>query len=139
MKAKQVKLSGRLPRRLEKSMNSTDLAAQRLTDEELMSCVRSGATGMLGVLFSRYHVPLYNFFRRLTGNSVLSEDMLQEVFYRILRARMTYQENAPFRTWMYRIARNAMVDRLRTQPREVSLEPEHDPIIRTQDLVEKSQ
>jgi RNA polymerase sigma-70 factor (ECF subfamily) len=82
-------------------------------DEELMGKVRDGDLRLLGSLFERYQGPLLNFFIRLTWDRQLSEDLVQEVFFRILRYRHTYRDNTPFSTWMYQIARNARVDHLR--------------------------
>src|ERR1700736_1395497 len=84
-----------------------------VTDEELMLQVRDGAADMLGVLFDRYHGPLYGFYARLTGDRGLSEDLVQEVFLRILRYRQSYRPGTPFRAWMYQIARNARLDQAR--------------------------
>ena len=42
--------------------------------------VRNGTGETLGVLFDRYHAPLYNFYSKLTGDRTLSEDLVQEVF-----------------------------------------------------------
>src|SRR5438105_5514891 len=91
-------------------------------DEELMLYVRNGVPEMLGVLFERYHVPLFNFFYRLTGNRMASEDLVQDAFYRILKYRQSYKPGSPFRTWMYQIARNARADQFHRQPREVEEE-----------------
>ncbi len=91
-------------------------------DEELMLYVRNGVCEMLGVLFERYHVPLFNFFYRLTGNRTLSEDLVQDAFYRILKYRQSYKPGSSFRTWMYQIARNARTDQFHRQPREVEEE-----------------
>jgi len=75
--------------------------------------VRSGEAEMLGVLFDRYQTPLYNFYTKMTQDRVLSEDLVQDVFLRILRYRQTYRPGTPFRAWMYQIARNARVDAMR--------------------------
>ena len=83
---------------------------ETLTDEELMSQVRGGAGEMLGMLFDRYHAPLFSYFVRLTGDRAVSEDLVQDVFYRILKRRRTYRPGSPFRPWMYQIARNARAD-----------------------------
>src|SRR5437764_7755098 len=56
-------------------------------DEDLMLQVRDGAGEMLGVLFDRYQTPLFNFYSKLTGDRTLSEDLVQEVFLRILKYR----------------------------------------------------
>ena len=67
-----------------------------MSDEELMSQVRSGVGEMLGVLFERYHVPLFNFYLKLTGDRPVSEDLVQEVFFRILKYRHSYRPDTPF-------------------------------------------
>jgi RNA polymerase sigma factor (sigma-70 family) len=84
-----------------------------VADEDLMLQVRSGEAEMLGVLFDRYHTPLYNFYTKMTQDRVLSEDLVQDVFLRILRYRQTYRPGTPFRAWIYQIARNARVDAMR--------------------------
>ena len=83
------------------------------TDESIMVAVRQGDLDQLEVLFQRYREPLYEFFSRLTGNRVVSEDLVQDVFVRILKYRGTYRETNRFVTWMYQIGRNARADYLR--------------------------
>jgi RNA polymerase sigma factor (sigma-70 family) len=95
-----------------------------VTDEELMLQVRDGAGETLGVLFERYHAPLYNFYTKLTGDRALSEDLVQEVFLRILRHRKTFRDGTPFRGWIYQIARNARIDHFRKNRPQVPFEPE---------------
>jgi RNA polymerase sigma factor (sigma-70 family) len=96
-------------------------------DEELMMLVRSGAGDMLGVLFDRYQAPLFNFYSKLTGDRAASEDLVQEVFVRILKYRRSYRPGTPFRPWMYKIARNAHADQTRRRRPEVALQPEMVP------------
>lgn len=72
--------------------------------------VREGDTGKLGLLFRRYHRPLFIFLFRMSSNKQESEDMLQTVFYRILKYRHTFSEHWDFRTWMYQLARNVLAD-----------------------------
>ena len=91
-------------------------------DEELMLRVRNDEVEALSDLFDRYHVSLYNFFVRLTGNPPASEDLVQDTFYRVLKYRRTYKPGTSFRTWMYQVARNARNDRFRRQRDEVDLE-----------------
>ena len=59
--------------------------------------VRNGESEMLGVLFDRYQAPLFNFYTRLMGDRGASEDLVQEVFLRILRYRASYQPGTAFR------------------------------------------
>jgi RNA polymerase sigma factor (sigma-70 family) len=100
-----------------------------VADEEVMLQVRNGKEEMLGVLFERYHTPLFNFYARLMGDRALSEDLVQEVFLRILRYRETYRPGTPFRPWMYQIARNARMDHYRRTPREEVFTPEQAGVV----------
>jgi RNA polymerase sigma factor (sigma-70 family) len=85
------------------------------TDNELMEAVRDGRVEKLAVLFERYQTMLYNFFLRLTGNRAASEDLVQEVFMRVLKYRAGYMNEGRFNVWLFQIARNAHVDHLRKQ------------------------
>jgi len=73
--------------------------------------VRNGTSAMLGILFDRYQVALFNFYCKSTGDRSASEDLVQDVFYRILKYRHTYRQGTSLRTWMYSLARNARLDR----------------------------
>src|SRR5947209_7889692 len=106
--------------------NQTDesLMKSSLPDEELMFLVRNGVVEMLGVLFDRYQSPLFNFYCKLTGDRSVSEDLVQDVFYRILKYRKSYQSGMSFKSWMYQIARNARLDQAKRQKPEAELEDE---------------
>src|SRR5688572_12986402 len=95
------------------------------TDEALMVAVREGDLDRLEILFQRYRDPLYDFFSRLTGNRVASEDLVQDVFVRILKYRGSYRESNRFVTWMYQISRNARTDYFHkhASPLEINLFP----------------
>src|SRR6186713_2666988 len=80
------------------------------TDEALMRAVRAGDLARLGDLFDRYHRTLFEFLSRMTGHRELAQDLVQEVFLRILKYRATYRDDARFETWVFRIARNARAD-----------------------------
>lgn len=89
-----------------------------------MTAVREGDVSQLGVLFERHSRSLFNFFLRLTGDRQASEDLVQDVFVRMLKSRATYQPGTQFRTWMYQVARSAHIDRFRARPREQFTDPE---------------
>ena len=91
-------------------------------DNQLMEEVRDGAVEKLAVLFERHHVRLYNFLLRLTGNPSISEDLVQEVFCRILKYRTTYKGTSTFSLWMYQIARNTHIDHLRKRKQALPLD-----------------
>jgi RNA polymerase sigma factor (sigma-70 family) len=89
-----------------------------LSDEKIMLRVREGQLSELTELFERYHVLLYNFFLRLTLEKALSEDLTQNLFYRVLRYRRSFEPaSGSFRSWVYRMARNIYADHLRQEQR----------------------
>jgi RNA polymerase sigma-70 factor (ECF subfamily) len=75
-----------------------------------MRAVRDGEVGKLGLLFERHHASLFDFLARMTGDRAAAEDMVQDVFMRMLRYRATFRDDGRFQTWMFRIARNARAD-----------------------------
>ncbi len=89
-----------------------------------MEQVRDGDVGRLSALFERHHRKLFLYFYRLTGNRGASEDLVQDVFFRILKYRHTYQGANEFTAWMYRIAKNAWHDQLEKRGGEESLDDE---------------
>jgi RNA polymerase sigma factor (sigma-70 family) len=84
-----------------------------VTDETLMRGVRDGDVATLGLLFERHHVGLFDFFCRTLGDRSSAEDLVQEVFIRILKYRRTYRDEGRFQTWMFHIARNVRTDHVR--------------------------
>ncbi|HKE28698.1 MAG TPA: RNA polymerase sigma factor [Bryobacteraceae bacterium] len=90
-------------------------------DEQTMQEVRDGDVGKLELLFERHHRALYHYFLHLTGNPTASEDLVQEVFFRILKYRQTYRTETSFRAWMFQIGRNAYIDQAGRQKGEVAL------------------
>ncbi len=68
-------------------------------------------------LFERHHLAVFRFLRRMTGSPSLAEDLTQEVFLRVVRSQDGYDERSREVSWIFRIARNVMVDRHRAQTR----------------------
>lgn len=84
-----------------------------MSDEFLMRAVQGGDLEALGELFERHHRPVFQFLSRTTGDPAAAEDLVQEVFVRILKYRHTFDSGARFETWLFRIARNARADHFR--------------------------
>lgn len=72
--------------------------------------VKSGDLDKMGLLFERYHRALYSFLYHMTGRADTCEDLVQNVFYRMLKYRHTFTGQGEFRTWMYHLARNVFHD-----------------------------
>ena len=84
-----------------------------MTDEDLMLAVRAGDTSCLAPLFERHHRHLFDYLARMTGNRSVAEDLVQDVFIRILKYRHTFRDDSQFGTWAFRIARNVRADHFR--------------------------
>jgi RNA polymerase sigma factor (sigma-70 family) len=75
--------------------------------------VKAGDLDKMGLLFERYNRPLFAFFYHMTHKPDASEDLVQNVFYRMLKYKHTFTGDGEFRTWMYHLARNVLNDSVR--------------------------
>ena len=76
------------------------------SDVQLMLDVKAGDEESFELLLRKYRTPLVNFLYRVVRDSASAEDLAQEVFLRVYRARTQYAPSAKFTTWMFRIATN---------------------------------
>lgn len=96
------------------------------SDHDLMLAVRAGDLRKLGDLFERHHRALYGFFVRLTRDREVSEDLVQMVFYRILKYRHTYRDEGKFSAWIYHLARKILADHFTSRRGRAALAAETD-------------
>lgn len=90
------------------------------TDNSLMKLVQAGDSTQLGTLFERHHVALFRYMLHLTRNRALSEDLVQEVFFRVLKYARSYDPGLSFPVWLYGMARNACFDSLNKRRPELT-------------------
>jgi RNA polymerase sigma-70 factor (ECF subfamily) len=91
--------------------------------------VKAGDAASFELLLQKYRTPLVNFLYRMVRDREVAEDLAQEVFLRVYRARKKYAPNAKFTTWLFRIATNLALNTLRDsrfRQREVSLDQRGD-------------
>jgi RNA polymerase sigma-70 factor (ECF subfamily) len=87
--------------------------------------VKAGDEASFELLLQRYRTPLVNFLFRMVRNREQAEDLAQEVFLRVYRAREDYVPSAKFTTWLFRIATNLALNSMRDtryQKLEVSID-----------------
>jgi RNA polymerase sigma factor (sigma-70 family) len=72
--------------------------------------VKAGELDQMGLLFERYNKPLFSFMYHSTHQSELSEDLVQNSFYRMIKYKHAFSGDGSFKTWMYYIARNVLND-----------------------------
>jgi RNA polymerase sigma-70 factor (ECF subfamily) len=87
------------------------------SDEALMMAYRGGDARAFERLVARHEKPVWNFLRRFVANPTTAEDLLQEVFLRVVKSahekESDWRGTAKFSTWLYTIARNLCVDHSR--------------------------
>lgn len=84
-----------------------------MTDDELMILIQSGENSAFDTLVSRYQGMLIGFFMRNTRDIQLSEDLAQETLLKVHTHAWDYLPLGRFKSWMFRIARNLMIDNSR--------------------------
>jgi RNA polymerase sigma factor (sigma-70 family) len=93
-------------------------------DHDRMIAVARGDLSCMNGIYENRRRPLFRFFFRLTGRQATAEDLVHEVFLRMIRYRHTYQTEGQatgaFEAWMYRIARNTLADNARKHRHEAT-------------------
>ena len=80
--------------------------------------VKEGETHKLGLLYERYKKRLFGFFYQMNKNASISEDLVQNVFIRVLKYKHTFSEESKFITWIFQIARNEMYDEFKKSKKQ---------------------
>ncbi len=83
---------------------------EKLADNYLMKKVRDGDLSKMGLLYERYNKNVYAYFYRCTANRAKSEDMVQNVFMRLIKYRKTFTGEGQFVYWLFATARNVWYD-----------------------------
>ncbi|MDP1853215.1 MAG: sigma-70 family RNA polymerase sigma factor [Candidatus Omnitrophota bacterium] len=86
---------------------------QNLSDEQLMLNYQEGEALAMDEILRRYKNPIYRFALRLGSDTSEAEDIAQEVFLRIHEFRANYRVIGKFSTWIFGIAHNLCISRLR--------------------------
>jgi RNA polymerase sigma factor (sigma-70 family) len=92
-----------------------------VSDEIIMQHVKDGNLAEMSVLFERYHVRLYNYFLKLSRNKVVSQDLTQNLFYRMIRYKDSYKNEYSVKSWMFKMARNLHIDFYKEEQRSVGI------------------
>jgi len=103
-----------------------------LSDEQLMKHLAQGDKKAAGVLYDRYYKNVYGYFVRATHDAEASRDLTQNVFLKIIRYSDTWKDDRVFTHWLFRIARNVMVDYFRGARKFYDLNEEPELAIRDQ-------
>ena len=103
------------------------------TDEELMQSYGAGNAGAFERLYVRHKGPLYRYLLRQIGNAESVEEIYQDVWMQLIRHRNNYRPSAKFKTYLFHIAHNKLIDYYRSNNRGIpvsytdpALERQHD-------------
>jgi RNA polymerase sigma-70 factor (ECF subfamily) len=91
-------------------------------DVALATKAAAGDAQAFGVLYDRYVEAVYRYVYYRVRNEAEAEDVTSDVFFKALRAMPRYAPRQPFLAWLYRIARNSVIDGLRRKRPQVSFE-----------------
>jgi len=89
------------------------------SDEELMLLYRDGDAGAFDVLYARHKGGLYRYLLRQCRQQPVAEELFQDVWMNLTRARTSYTVQAKFSTYLYRLAHNRLIDHYRKHAQAV--------------------
>jgi RNA polymerase sigma-70 factor (ECF subfamily) len=89
---------------------------EEMTDEALMCAYRDGDAAAFEALFRRHRAPLFRYLLRQSAAGI-AEELSQDCWSNVIRARGNYTVTAKFSTWLYRIAHNRLIDHYRAHER----------------------
>lgn len=88
---------------------------ENTSDEELMERYRDGDAGAFDALYGRHKGGVFRYMARQCGNRGVAEELFQDVWMNLIRARTAYTVQARFTTYLYRLAHNRLIDYYRAQ------------------------
>src|SRR5918994_2735177 len=90
--------------------------------ERLVGEARAGDAWAFGLLFDHFHLPIYRYIASRVQRPSDAEDLTQLVFVKALEALPRYQSRGiPFGGWLFRLARNTVIDHARTRHEHADL------------------
>lgn len=92
-----------------------DAPRDSLAEKRWLAALAEGDPAALGGLYEMYGERIFRYAYRMLGNRTDAEDATAETFLRVLRRSAELRADGAFRTWLFRIARNLCIDRLRQQ------------------------
>lgn len=100
-------------------MSSTGARIRLMTDKDdgqLMKAYAGGDVTAFEQLYARHKQALFRYVRNSCGNEAVAHELYQDIWLHVIKARTTYHAESPFHAWLYRIARNRLIDHYRQQP-----------------------
>ncbi|GIV62313.1 MAG: RNA polymerase sigma24 factor [Rhodothermaceae bacterium] len=103
-------------------------------DNALIEAFQTGDEFAFVSLYNRYKGPVYAFCVKMLLDRTLAQDVMQETFLRVYENRDRLMKSGSFKAWLFTIARNQCLNQLRRKHRQVPLEPDAVPLLRSPDV-----
>ncbi len=95
-------------------------------DESLMQCYAGGDMQAFDALYARHEMGVWRYVFRSVRIQAVADDLLQDVWFALARQAPNYQPTAKFKTWLFTLAHNRLVDYFRTHKQHESLDADDD-------------
>ncbi len=92
--------------------------AKILTDEQLLHSYQKGDAEAFNKLYSRYKKAIYHYFFRQVSVMGVADELHQDVWLRIIKSSSAFNQQSSFKTWLYKIAHNRLIDYYRSAGRQ---------------------
>lgn len=97
---------------------------KELSEEELCNKMKNGDDHAFEILYERYFEKIYAFIVRRVGAREIAEDLVSNIFLKAFASRTRFVWRASFKSWLYQIASNTLIDHYRSHKPIVSFDPE---------------
>lgn len=94
-----------------------------MDEKQIIEKCQNGDTEKFGLIYDKYVKKIYNFIYYKTFHKETAEDILSQVFFKALNKINSYNPNSgSFSSWIYKIARNQIIDHYRTKKNNINIE-----------------
>ena len=97
---------------------------KELSEEELCNRMKNGDDHAFEILYERYFEKIYAFIVRRVGAREIAEDLVSNIFLKAFASKTRFVWRTSFKSWLYQIASNTLIDHYRSHKSTVSFDPE---------------
>jgi RNA polymerase sigma factor (sigma-70 family) len=105
---------------------TSEVPETEASDETLMTRFANGDARAFETLYDRHEKPVWRFILRSVRDPSIADDVAQELWFAVARSAHAYVATAKFRTWLFTMARNRVIDLSRTTKAHQSIDEEDD-------------
>ncbi len=107
-------------------MSATQTSTEEITDEALMQAFARGNMNAFEQLYNRHETGVWRFVFRSVQNNAITDDLVQDLWFSVTRSAASYEPTAKFKTWLFTMARNRVIDHVRSRKNHASIDAENE-------------